>query len=573
VTRKFLLVWLPACALCGAAVLLFYVLDRAATLRGHERDGVHAVRLQAELIRHEYEAVRSDLLVLAGSQSLGVWVAAPAADRLEAVGREFLGFARCKGLYDQVRFIDAQGAERVRVNLGRGRPVLVAPRDLQAKSGRYYVSRALALPPGGVYVSPLDLNVESDRIERPPKPVVRVATPVDDPRGRRAGIVVLNYLGARLLQRFEDASRHFDGSLWLVNRQGHWLRGPCPEDEWGFMLGHGRSFARAHPQAWSAVARGESGQLLTAGGLFTFEAPRPRSGTESDGLRVIAFTAAAALGGRSAALLVKLVGVWTLAAALLGGFALALAHLSDVRRRALERLERAEARLRSLSGQLLVAQEHERRRLSRDLHDDVGQIATAVCLDLERAQNAAGGDRGAATLSRALQGARSILDRIRAIALELRPAVLDDLGLRDAVESHVAEFEARTGIEVIADLAADPAPGAIPAPVADNLFRILQEALTNVEKHACTARVRVELRVSAGLVALRVADEGVGFDPVEAEGRSLGLLSMRERAGLLGGAFGIDTVPGGGTTVRVEVPSGRAGAEAGAVPGQGAGVA
>ena len=144
----------------------------------------------------------------------------------------YLAESFIKGLYDQIRFIDLQGREVVRVNLAGGSPVLVDPARLQDKSSRYYVDRALHLERGRVYLSPLDLNVEDDRVEQPIKPVLRFATPVFDSTGTRQGLVVLNYLGDRLLEGFRRAAANIADHVQLLNGQGYWLSSPRPDEAW-----------------------------------------------------------------------------------------------------------------------------------------------------------------------------------------------------------------------------------------------------------------------------------------------------------------------------------------------------
>jgi len=145
-----------------------------------------------------------------------------------------------------------------------------------------------------------------------------------------------------------------------------------------------------------------------------------------------------------------------------------------------------------------------------------------------------------------------VLDRMHAISARLRPALLDDLGLEDAIRSCLGEYAASTGIEVVANLAC--ARRDLPATASENLFRILQEALTNTARHAHTQRVHVALAVDAGHATLSVRDEGAGFDPVAVPPGSFGLAGIRERTALLGGACEILSAPGRGAEVRVSVP-------------------
>ncbi|MET0069787.1 MAG: PAS domain S-box protein [Candidatus Thiodiazotropha sp.] len=191
------------------------------------------------------------------------------------VGQLFYTFIKEKRLYDQVRFIDLNGQERVRVNFSSGQPELVPPAQLQDKSKRYYFLETMALPPGEIYISPLDLNIEEGEIERPFKPVMRFAVPIHLGDGEKKGILVLNYLGERLLNDFNRAAANIADHIHLLNAQGYWLSSPNRGDEWGFMLAHKRRFSASHAEAWGEIGDLGSGQLRTPSGLLTFETVTP----------------------------------------------------------------------------------------------------------------------------------------------------------------------------------------------------------------------------------------------------------------------------------------------------------
>ena len=215
-------------------------------------------------------------------------------------------------------------------------------------------------------------------------------------------------------------------------------------------------------------------------------------------------------------------------------------------------MKESEARLRTLSAQLITTQEEERRGISRDLHDELGQVVTSVTLDLQRAGHAADPAKKDELIGRALRGTSCLLDRIHEILSRVRPPMLDDLGLKDAVQSLLSDYEQRTGIVPKAELSFTTPD--VPAAVSENVYRILQEALTNVSRHARTTEVLVSLLVGADRVALTVRDSGVGFDPAARDDRRLGLLGMRERAELLGGTCVVTAEPGKGTRVEVVIP-------------------
>jgi len=208
-------------------------------------------------------------------------------------------------------------------------------------------------------------------------------------------------------------------------------------------------------------------------------------------------------------------------------------------------------RLRELSQRALTAQEEERRRIARELHDDPAQSLTALLVLLKMLHDRQQPTDGA-ILRELIDLTSSTLESIRAIAQELRPPVLDDLGLVAALEGLAAQYRQRFGLAVTVQVRGqrqrlDPA-------VELALYRIAQEALTNVAKHAGTGQAWLELGFEGDRAVLRVSDSGRGFDLDEALGNGLGLFTMRERAQLVHGTLKIGTAPGAGTRIEVTVP-------------------
>ena len=209
-------------------------------------------------------------------------------------------------------------------------------------------------------------------------------------------------------------------------------------------------------------------------------------------------------------------------------------------------LKKVQDQLRRLSGSIIVSQENERAAIARELHDELGQVLTALRMDAvwltERLRSA---DPEAVPRAQAMC---DLIDKniedVRGLALRLRPGVLDDLGLVDALEWYTADFERRTGITCVFEHAAIPGIG---DRVATAAYRITQEALTNVARHAVAARVQVSLKTRERRLTLSVKDDGRGFDTAgltEAEG--LGVAGMVERAGLAGGTLSVRSKPGKG---------------------------
>lgn len=226
----------------------------------------------------------------------------------------------------------------------------------------------------------------------------------------------------------------------------------------------------------------------------------------------------------------------------------------------------AEERARSgrdLLAQIIAAQEAERARVSRDLHDQIGQSLTSVLLGqrlvLDALDALDGDPEGSEAQARAEEVrilVAEALNEVRRLAFELRPIVLDDIGLVAAVQRLTTDLAERHKFDLRVDLGGLSDDTRLPTEIETVVYRIVQEALTNVTRHAGAAQVRVSLTVANGQLRAEIVDDGAGFDPTGVRRRSLGLTGMSERATLAGGRLEVASAPGAGTTVRLELPVG-----------------
>jgi len=216
---------------------------------------------------------------------------------------------------------------------------------------------------------------------------------------------------------------------------------------------------------------------------------------------------------------------------------------------------RAESEVRQLSAAMHRIQENERRRISREVHDELGQLLTSLRLDLGLMRRELRNVPAAALEARIatmLDLVDLTIDTVRRVATELRPAVLDDFGLRAALEHERAAFVQRTGIDVKLSILHEEL---IDADRATALYRIVQESLTNVARHSGATRVDIRVEAEAGKVEAELRDNGRGITEAEVNGAgTLGLLGVRERAYALGGEAVIEAIPGDGTRVFVTLP-------------------
>jgi signal transduction histidine kinase len=225
-------------------------------------------------------------------------------------------------------------------------------------------------------------------------------------------------------------------------------------------------------------------------------------------------------------------------------------------KRAYEDLRGSREELRALSAHMEQIREGERTRIAREIHDELGQALTGLKMDLSGLEPAVGATASEAIAARVPAAIDGMIATVQRIATELRPQILDDVGLVAALEWHARDFEKRTGVKCRVRCRGTAASVDVSRSTA--LFRIFQEILTNVIRHAGASRVFITLTIGLSSVRLDVRDNGKGMSGRPAmPGKHLGLLGMQERAGAFGGVVRFSTAPSKGTTVRVSIPLAR----------------
>jgi two-component system, NarL family, sensor histidine kinase NreB len=229
-------------------------------------------------------------------------------------------------------------------------------------------------------------------------------------------------------------------------------------------------------------------------------------------------------------------------------------YVLQVRQVAEDRRREQDKIAKMLTHSILQAQEKERKQISRELHDGIGQSLYGILikLDVTRDRLQEHNPADAAAIESVLQLTRASIEDVRHLSAELRPSVLDDMGLVAALRHYIQNFGGKFGIQVNFSYEGDKSR--LPAAMETALYRIIQEALTNVAKYAGTDRADVILNQSAEQVLLRIVDFGAGFTVNRESRNGVGLYSMEERTGIIGGEFHIKSSPGKGTTIEAVIP-------------------
>ena len=187
----------------------------------------------------------------------------------DAIAKNLVVFSKISQLYDQIRYIDVEGNEKVRINLVENEPEIVPKKDLQNKAGRYYFENTITLPKNFVYISPIDLNIENNKIEVPFKPMIRLLIPVYEGDIIR-GAFVLNYKASIMLNMFSQFGSSAHGKMQLITENGYWIASENATKNWGFMFEdkQGVTFGAEYPNEWERILNGEK-NFVTSNGAFS----------------------------------------------------------------------------------------------------------------------------------------------------------------------------------------------------------------------------------------------------------------------------------------------------------------
>lgn len=243
--------------------------NHTSQLIDHEQQQLNLIR---ENLTHQVYDAALDTLMLARQVNLqNVLIDKP--DALSELTADYLNLSKIKPTYEQIRFIDHQGVEKLRINQDYQGQLVVSNSKLQDKSDRYYFTDSFKLNPGEIYISPMDLNIEKGRIELPFKPIVRTASPVADPQGIKQGIVIINLNASKLLKQLKLSATTSLGEMMLLNKDGYWISGREKDAAWAFMYPEykDRTMEKFYPGVWETIISNEKGFVDSPYGYFIFE--------------------------------------------------------------------------------------------------------------------------------------------------------------------------------------------------------------------------------------------------------------------------------------------------------------
>ena len=228
-------------------------------------------------VQQNLKLLTRDILYLANSKLIKDVLSDDATPtELQNLTSQWQELMAASQMYDQIRWIDNSGQERLRLNLVNGSAIRVEDSQLQNKKDRYYFKDSIGLNNDTFYFSALDLNVEKNQIETPYKPMIRLAHTVYDNQGIKKGIVIVNYIATRLLQNLVADESAAKDSLWLLNQDGYWLKSSNPEQEWGFMFKNEKlNMNVLYPQAWTEMLEGQKSVFETPDGYWIYQTLDP----------------------------------------------------------------------------------------------------------------------------------------------------------------------------------------------------------------------------------------------------------------------------------------------------------
>jgi len=553
----FLGCFLPASLLIGGLTCWYIEEQKNVVLERYQVEARHHVEGQVERVRRFYKQGIAMLLALARDKAVQSAFTNHAAK--SEVTNAFIDIMRASKVYDQIRLLDNSGQEVVRVQQRSDGPHVIPSNQLQDKAKRTYVRQTLALSTGSVYVSALDLNMEHGVIEQPYKAMLRLATPLEDANGQTYGAVIINLRGIGIMQRELPASVLAGEHLFINADSPYWFDRHVNalqvyENEDAISQKHSLS------NGWLRNLKGEDGKITNTDGQFTFASIAPESykliagSSPPPTWEIVSFVPSVALNAA-----IDGAGQFALQAAAVMIILLAIilwfwAGKHVLLRFVVRQQQDLNESGRKLTRRLIEVREEERAELARVLHDDIAQDLLVVQMQIDTVANQCAEQNHTATrldLQFSQNSIGKLIQRVRGQINQLRPMQLEALGLKATLVVLCNDLVEKNGMHCRIDI--DDVVDAWPQAVQLNVYRVVQEALQNIIRHAHATKAAVALTCEAGRAHLFIEDDGAGFD-VDTTQHGLGLTGIGERCALLGGGMQVESASGNGTRLHIWFP-------------------
>lgn len=555
--KQFAVFWIVSSLLVVALAYGYWKDHKQTVLEHYRTEAQHHVEGQAQLVRRVYRLVASNMHML--SHHLDLVQAIDGNPReVEDVTHLFSSMMEVAGIYDRALLLNLAGRKVLQTRWRNGVAAVVQGGH-GIPSGE--MEKGLQLPPGQIRIVSLKVLRQPDR-PGGVRVVMRFMTPVVDSRGHKKGLLALDVQEAGLLSRAlaetslagEHLLMHDFFPYWF-ERQGGKLR--VREEA------RGKTLPQQFPLVWQRILKQRTGQFMDRMGLFSFESVHPQSflgrhGAMLSDWNIVSFVPESALSAAINEQTAEILMIAVTAILLLGFLAWSLSMARVVRLEKEESVRRVREQLlsevRALSNRMIHVQEEERKSVSRALHDDIGQMLVAIRSHIATAiqhYDNRGGTRTYQEMQEVDCLTHVLMETVRRYMRNLRPGYLEELGLGVALVEMCSAWEVREKVSCNLSLAGDME--SLPEEIALTVFRIAQEGLTNIARHARASKVEIVLDVRSDPIILQISDDGAGMD-LSQPSDGLGLVGMRERVQALGGEVVMDSAPGKGFRVRIRLP-------------------
>ena len=270
--KTFVITFFVIVAIVVAALVIYYKKTSNDYMQYLKITETQTLKLEKSIILQKFNKLHVDLLAIITQKTLHNFLKnkTPASKKL--VVKEFIKFCRLKGLYDQIRFVDKNGMETIKINNNDGIPKNIPNDNLISQKNKWFFRNTYNLSQGQMYISPLELLTKNGKIAQPLKPIILFGSPIFDSNGTKQGCITINYLATDIISTIRNFAKLSLGKLMLINSNGYWLFGAKKTDHnWGFMYNNRleRNFSKKYPTAWEKISKNDSVQIITNKGMFT----------------------------------------------------------------------------------------------------------------------------------------------------------------------------------------------------------------------------------------------------------------------------------------------------------------